>query len=89
MTGRNWVEGIARDRRFSECTIYGRYVDEVVDGAGHFHGDEEFCRVHWTGEPLSDEEFKEFLAAMSPEQVAVGMQSFIGTDIDSIRRLVA
>ncbi len=89
VTGRNWIEGIARDRRFSECTLYGRYVDEVIGGAGHFHGDEEFCRVQWSGEPHSDEEIKEFLATMSPEQVAVGMQSFIGTDIDSIRRLVA
>lgn len=89
ITGRNWIEGIARDRRFSECTLYGRYVDEVIGGADHFHGDEEFCRVQWSGEPHSDDEIKELLATMSPEQVAVGMQSFIGTDIDSIRRLVA
>ena len=89
VTGRNWIEGIARDRRFSECTLYGRYVDEVIGGAGHFHGDEEFCRVQWSGEPHSDAEMRDFLATMSPEQVAVGMQSFIGTDIGSIRRLVA
>jgi len=88
VTGRDWIEGIARNRRFSECTLYGRYVDEVIDGEGHFHGDEEFCRVRWSGEPHSEAEIREFLATMSPEQVAVGMQSFIGTDIGSIRRLV-
>ena len=37
---------------------------------------------------LSDDEFRAFVAAMSPEQVAIGMQSFIGTDVSRIRRLV-
>lgn len=86
--GRNWVEVIGSARRFSECMIYGRYVDDVLRGAGHFHGSEEFCRVHWTGEALSDDEFRSFVAAMAPEQVAIGMQSFIGTDIGRIRRLI-
>ena len=68
--------------------IYGRYVDYLLDGAGNFHGSEEFCRVHWTGEALSDDEFRRFVASMAPEQVAIGMQSFIGTDIGRIRRLI-
>ena len=86
--GRNWVQVIGSARKFSECMIYGRYVDDVLEGAGHFHGSEEFCRVHWTGEALSDDEFRSFVAAMAPEQVAIGMQSFIGTDIGRIRRLI-
>jgi hypothetical protein len=86
--GRSWVEVIGSARKFSECMIYGRYVDEVLDGAGHFHGSEEFCRVHWTGEALSDVEFRDFVTTMAPEQVAIGMQSFIGTDLGRIRRLI-
>ncbi|UVK38704.1 hypothetical protein LHFGNBLO_005915 [Mesorhizobium sp. AR10] len=86
--GRNWVQVVGSARKFSECMIYGRYVDDVLAGAGHFHGSQEFCRVHWTGEALSDEEFRRFVAAMAPEQVAIGMQSFIGTDIGRIRRLI-
>lgn len=86
--GRDWVEVVGSARKFSECMIYGRYVDDLLDGAGHFHGSEEFCRVHWTGEALSDDEFRRFVAAMAPEQVAIGMQSFIGTDIGRIRRLI-
>lgn len=87
--GRHWVEALASDRRFSECLVYGRFVDEVTGGKDHFHGVEEFCRVHWTGEALSDEAFRSFVAAMTPEQVAIGMQSFIGTDLGRIRRLLA
>jgi hypothetical protein len=86
--GRHWVEALAADRRFSECLVYGRFVDEVIGGKDHFHGAEEFCRVHWTGEALSDEAFRSFVAAMTPEQVAIGMQSFIGTDLGRIRRLL-
>lgn len=88
VSGRGWVEAVACDRRFSECLIYGRFVDEVLDGADHFHGAEEFCRVHWNGVALSEEAFAAFVAAMTPEQVAIGMQSFIGTDLDPIRRLL-
>jgi hypothetical protein len=87
--GRPWVQSLAADRRFSECLVYGRFVDEVLHGKDHFHGAEEFCRVHWTGEALSDEAFRSFVGAMTPEQVAIGMQSFIGTDLGRIRRLLA
>jgi hypothetical protein len=86
--GRDWAAVIGSARQFSECMIYGRYVDDVIGGAGHFHGAEEFCRVHWNGQPLSDDAFHHFVATMAPEQVAIGMQSFIGTDVGRIRRLI-
>lgn len=85
--GKDWVSVIGSTRKFSECIIYGRYVDEVIGCAGHFHGAEEFCRVHWAGEAMTDEAFRAFVAAMAPEQVAIGMQSFIGTDLARVRRL--
>ena len=85
---RHWVSAIGSARKFSECLIYGRYVDEVIEGKGHFHDSQEFCNVLWYGTALSDDEFSAFVAAMSPEQVAIGMQSFIGTDVSRIRRLV-
>lgn len=86
--GRHWVEVIASERKFSECMIYGRYADEVLGGVGHFHGAEDFCRVQWYGTPHSDAEILDFIAGMGPEQVAIGMQSFIGTDIGRLRRLI-
>jgi hypothetical protein len=86
--GRSWIEVLGSSRKFSECMVYGRYVDEVLGGVGHFHGAEEYCHVHWFGEALSDEEFRAFVASMAPEQVAVGVQSFLGVDPDRIRRLI-
>lgn len=87
-TGRPWAATLGLQRRFSECILYGRYVDEVIGGEGHFVGSEEFCRVHWTGSPMSDAEFRAFVDDMAPEQVAIGMQSFIGTDLGRIRSLL-
>lgn len=86
--GRSWIEVLGSSRKFSECMVYGRYVDEVLGGAHHFHGAEEFCHVHWFGNALSDEAFRAFVASMGPEQVAVGVQSFLGVDPDRIRRLI-
>lgn len=88
VTGKSWVAAIGARRRFSECLLYGRFVDEVRGGAGHFHGSEEFCRVHWTGEALDDAGFRAFVETMSDDQSAIGMQSFIGTDLGRIRKLV-
>lgn len=88
VSGRHWAAAVAARRKFSECMIYGRFADEVLGGEGHFPSPVEFCRVHWTGRPMSDEEFRSFVAAMGDEQVAIGMQSFIGTDIGRIRQLI-
>jgi hypothetical protein len=88
-TGRHWASTLGLQRRFSECMLYGRYVDEVIGSEGHFPGSEEFCRVHWTGSPMSDTDFQAFVDGMAPKQVAIGMQSFIGTDLGRIRRLLA
>jgi hypothetical protein len=89
VNGTSWVEAIASERRFSECTIYGRYVDEVTGGAKHFLGREEYCHIQWFGTPHSDDELRAFIDTISLEQVAIGMQSFIGTDIGRLRRLIA
>jgi hypothetical protein len=89
VTGRDWVSAIARRRKFSECMIYGRFVDEVEDGAGHHPESREFCRVHWSGSDMQDDAFLRFVDEMSPEQVAIGIQSFIGMDVARIRRLLS
>jgi hypothetical protein len=86
--GADWAAAIAARRKFSECMIYGRFVDEILGGEGHFASATEFCRVHWNGEAMSDDQFRAFVAGMAPEQVAIGMQSFIGTDLSRIRRVV-
>ncbi len=88
VAGRHWVAALGGARRFSECLLYGRFVDEIAMGRRHFHDAGELCKVFWDGAPMTDDEFRAFVAGMTPDQVAIGMQSFIGTDIARIRRLV-
>ncbi len=85
VSGRHWVSAVARSRKFAECMIYGRYVDDVLKGEGHFHDDTEFCRIYWSGPKLGEGELRKFAEGLAPGQVAVGMQSFIGMDIGDIR----
>ncbi|HEU4987434.1 MAG TPA: DUF6492 family protein [Rhizobiaceae bacterium] len=87
-TGRNWVEAVASSRNFSECLLYGRFVDEVLGTEGHFHDGRQLCRVYWIGPKLSEDGIRRFIDEMEPHQVAIGMQSFIGMDVDRLRRLV-
>lgn len=88
VTGKHWLKAMASTRKFSECTLYGRYVDEITGGAHHFHASEEWCRVAWFGEEMSDERFDQFVAGMTPEQVAICIQSFIKVDVQHIRRII-
>lgn len=88
ISGTHWVEAIGADRKFSECMIYGRYADEVLGGRGHFLSGEELCRVYWRGPRLDEGTFRAFVDGMEPGQVAIGMQSFIGTDMKHVRSLV-
>lgn len=86
--GRHWVETVASTRDFSECMLYGRYVDDVLGGAGHSAIADGLCHIYWDGPRLNEADLDDFIAGMAPGQVAVGLQSFVGTDLGSIRRLI-
>ncbi len=84
-SGRSWVEAIGRNRTFSECQIYGTWIDQVQGGAGHWHDPRALCRTYWNGDAMGSDELHAFVAGLAPYQVAVGLQSFTGTDGDLIR----
>jgi hypothetical protein len=85
---RHWLEAMGKHRRFSECTIYGHYADDVAGLAGHFVDNNDYCKVFWFAPAPTESEFRKFIREMTPSQVAIGMQSFIGADIGYVRRLV-
>lgn len=89
VTRRPAMIALAGSRALSECTIYGRFVDEVESRPErHIATDERLCAVYWDGPPLDEAGLCAFLAEMAPEQVALGLQSFTGTDPGLIRRVV-
>lgn len=89
VTGRAWISALAATRKLSECTIYGRFVEEVEGRRDrHFPSDRKLCHTYWDGAALGEAGLAGFLAALEPGQPAIGIQSFTGTDTAVIRRAV-
>lgn len=88
-TGKNWVRAVISSRAISECTIYGRFADEIMGGEGHLPSADPLCHVLWFREtyPETLEGLKMFLDQMKPGQVAVGIQSFVRHPLSEIRRV--
>ncbi|WP_299866138.1 DUF6492 family protein [uncultured Hoeflea sp.] len=88
-TGRNWVRAVVSSRAISECTIYGRFADEILEGAGHAPSGKSLCHMLWFRHtyPETLEGLEQFIHAIEPDQVAVGVQSFVQHPIAEIRRL--
>jgi hypothetical protein len=88
-SGRHWVAALGGDRTFSECMIYGRMADEVEHGRHHMHDSRAYCQVYWNGPPLDEAKLTGFIADRAPHQVAIGLQSFTGTPVEEVRRVIA
>ncbi len=88
-TGKHWLAAIGSHRSFSECQIYGSFADNVQDGAGHWHAPDGLCQTYWSGKALTKVTAPQFVKNMKSGQVAVGIQSFTGTDPAVLRQLIS
>jgi hypothetical protein len=85
--GLSWMSTLAGGRALSECTLYGRFVDEVELRPDRHAGTAlELCRMYWDGAALDAVALADFSRGLEPHQVAAGIQSFTGTDPALIRR---
>ena len=88
-TGRDWVSSIGRNRTFSECMIYGCYVDNVLgERSGHWMAENGLCLTYWDGAALDQNTLQQFVEQMDDGQFAVGIQSFTNTDPELLRSLI-
>lgn len=88
---RHWMKTLVGNRDMSECMIYGRFAIEVEKGAGHHCDPQALCKVMW-GEQCGDgsiEGLKTFMSELAPEQVAIGIQSFVRADLEDVRRVTS
>ncbi|KQT54084.1 hypothetical protein ASG43_00125 [Aureimonas sp. Leaf454] len=87
ISGRSWAAAVAARRTFSEYLFYGRYVDEIEQRPDrHAPIDTPLCLGCWTGATLAGQNIETFFRQAGPYQPVVGIQSFIGADVGSIRR---
>lgn len=88
-SGKSWLRAVISSRDISECMIYGRFADEVMGGAGHRPDARSLSHVLWFKDtfPQTSEGLASFMAELRPDQVAIGVQSFVGHPLSEIRRL--
>jgi Family of unknown function (DUF6492) len=69
-SGSPWPTVIARQVHFSEWTLYGVFVDEVIRGPGTLASGDPLCLGYWDEIPLNLDESVQFLSGVRPTDVA-------------------
>jgi Family of unknown function (DUF6492) len=75
-TGRPWPTAIAGQLHFSECVLYGVFVDGVIGApANSFASDDPLCLVYWEHTPLNLDSAAHFIRGVRPTDIAAVIQS--------------
>jgi hypothetical protein len=75
-TGRPWTTAIAGQLDFSECVLYGLFVDTVIGASANaFASDDALCLVYWEDTPLNPDRAARFIGRVRPTDVAAVIQS--------------
>ena len=75
-TGHPWPTAIAGQIDFSECVLYGVFVDGVINApANSFSSTDSLCAVYWEQTPLTEESAAEFVRSVRPTALAAVIQS--------------
>ena len=75
-TGRPWPTAIAAQLHFSECVLYGVFVDSVIGvPANSFASDDALCLVYWEPTPLNLGSAAQFIRGVRPTDIAAVIQS--------------
>jgi hypothetical protein len=86
--GRSWFDMVAGHLHFSECILYGLYVDALGGDADRsFTASNTLCHTYWGQSPLDELTARSFLESIDASDVAINIQSTTGTALD-VRRLV-
>jgi hypothetical protein len=74
--GRPWTTAIAGELDFSECVLYGVFVDAVIGASANaFASDDSLCLVYWQDTPLNLDSAARFTSGVRPTDVAAVIQS--------------
>ncbi|MEB3279100.1 MAG: DUF6492 family protein [Lyngbya sp.] len=89
VSGRSWVETIAKTWNLSEYILYGMFVDYILkDEADHFI-DETYPGLRYFGtENLSEPQIKDFLSEIEPDYVTVMISAKAGIPVQRYQKLL-
>jgi Family of unknown function (DUF6492) len=83
--GSDLVSIMGRHRTFSEYQIYGSFVERVLQSPRQPGDAAELTCTHWGAGALLSQSIEAFMANLSDEQIAIGVQSFTVTSVDLLR----
>ncbi|MFN3235580.1 MAG: DUF6492 family protein [Pseudomonadales bacterium] len=87
--GRSWLDVMLRSLDFSEFVLYGVFVDECLNGAGHRGMAEGLCHSSWFFDIETQEDINRFVAEIDPMQAAVHLQSNLKLNPLALERALA
>jgi hypothetical protein len=75
-TRQPWPTAIAGQLDFSECVLYGVFVDGAVGApANSFTSNDSLCSVYWEQTPLNPDSAFEFVRSVRSTDIAAVIQS--------------
>jgi hypothetical protein len=90
VTGRPWATAIARQVHFSEWTLYGVFVDDVLGAPANSHASgDPLCHAHWGTTPLTQAGAREFLRGLQPTDIAAMISAKSRTPVEVKRAAFA
>jgi hypothetical protein len=89
VTRRRWTDVVGGQLHFSEWTLYGTFVDAILDPKTRsFSSEDPLCHAYWEEEPLDERTLRDFLAATAPDDIAVMVSAKSRTPVP-VRRAVS
>ena len=88
--GRPWTTMVASQLHFSEWTLYGVFVDEVLGAsAKSFESDDPLCLAHWSDTPLTGDGAAAFVSRLQSSDIAAMISAKSHTPAETRRAAFA
>ena len=86
---KSWIESIASGWHFSEYTLYGVFVEQVLqERSGHYFDSQKVSYDYWGTEVLSEAELQEILQNIPLEYISVMISSKSKTPVTNYSQFV-
>jgi hypothetical protein len=83
VSGRSWIETLAREWHWSEYILYGMYVDVMLgDRAEVYPIGHNLCHDYWFPKLMDDGELQRWIAQLESDQVAVMISAKSGIPVE-------
>ena len=83
VSGRHWIDAVTAQLHFSEWTVYGLFLDEVVGAPSNTcTTDSARCHSYWESTPLDLFGAKAFVRGLAPDDLAVMIHSKSHTPVN-------